>query len=164
MQRIVRQVAFVAAVFVVSDALALPSYKDGNWGVVPQDHGGACVVVLNSEDRMHAFHFAVDGVAKVATVGILDTFVPDRVSASAPKITIDLGPLFRRQLKFEHRSEGSQGYLAADLSQDDLKTVLAALQSGLSGVSLSFANGEVGTFPALTQQPHPLSRNVGMTR
>jgi len=153
MHRILFCIAAAATVFLMgAHAWALPSYKDANWGVVPQDHGNACIVVMNSEDKMHAFHFVVDGQTNAVTVGILDSFAPDRLSAGSPKITVDFGPLFVRQLQFEHRSQGSVGFLAADLSHDDLKNILAALQSGLSGVSLSFADGEVWRIPGPKQE------------
>jgi hypothetical protein len=152
MRRIILHTAFSAiALLMACDAWALPSYKDDSWGVVPQDNGQACVVVLNSEDRLHAFHFAVDGPDQAATIGILDDYVPERLSVSATKITVDLGPSFVRQLEFKHHSSGSMGYLAADLSRDDLKSILTAFQSD-SRVSLSFANGEVWRIPGPKQE------------
>jgi hypothetical protein len=69
------------------------------------------------------------------------------LSAASPKITVNFGPLFVRQLQFEHRSEGAVGYLAANLSEDDLKTILAALETGIPDVTLSFANGDVWRIP-----------------
>jgi len=152
MRRIILRTTFSAiALLVACDAWALPSYKDASWGVVPQDNGNACVVVLNSEDRLHAFHFAVDGGAKAATIGILDSYLPERLSVGPTKVTIDLGPLFVRQLEFKHRSDGAMGYLASELSRDDLKSILAAFQSD-SRVSLSFANGEVWRIPGPKQE------------
>lgn len=152
MHQIILGLAVSSALFLAAvSASASPSYKDESWGVVPQDNGNACVVVLNSEDRMHAFHFAVDGASKRATLGILDSFVPERLSAPSPKITVDFGPLFVRQLQFEHRSDGEVGYLAANLSEDDLKTILAALENGIRDVTVSFANGEVWRIPGPKQ-------------
>jgi hypothetical protein len=60
------------ALLIASGASARPLYKDGNWGVVPQNDGRTCVVVLNSDDRRHAFHFLIDGEQNTATVGIWD--------------------------------------------------------------------------------------------
>jgi hypothetical protein len=99
MQRTIIRVALCATAFLAgAQAWASPSYKDANWGVVPQDNGSVCVVVLNSEDRTHAFHFVVDGGEREATVGILDSFLPSRLSVASTTITVDLGPLFKRQM------------------------------------------------------------------
>ena len=148
MQRVVfgATLSALALLLLGAGAWASPSYKDANWGVVPQENGSACVVVLNSEDKIHAFHFLIDGVDKTASVGILDSFLPNGVSTAAATITVDLGPLFTRQLEFVHHSEGLVGYLAADLSRDDLTSILAALQT-TRGVSLSFDGGEVWRIP-----------------
>jgi hypothetical protein len=147
MQRMLfRSALSLIALLIGADVWASPSYKDANWGVVPQENGNACVVVLNSADRMHAFHFLVDGVDKVATVGILDSFLPSRLATASTTITVDLGPMFTRQLEFKRHSDGLVGYIAADLSRDDLTSILAALQT-TRDVSLSFDNGDVWRIP-----------------
>ena len=147
MQRVMAFTAMAGmALLIGSEAWASPSYKDANWGVVPQDNGRACVVVLNSEDRMHAFHFLVDGTEKAATIGILDSYLPDGLSSASTMIKVDLGPLFTRELEFKRPSDGSPGSLAADISRDDLRSILAALQT-TRAVSLSFDNGEVWRIP-----------------
>ena len=114
-------VAFaVAALLTQSHAWAQPSYEDGSWGVIPQDGGRTCVIVLNSEDKRHAFHFLIDGEQNTATVGILDDFLPDlRYGTASTMITLDLGPQFGRQLEFKRRFDGSLNYLAAELSRED---------------------------------------------
>jgi hypothetical protein len=132
----------IAALLFTADARAEPLYRDGSWGVVPQDAGSTCVVVLNSEDRRQAFHVLIDGAQNAASVGILDAFLPDFASRTTPTmITVDLGPQFARQLEFTLRSDAGVNYLAADLPREELDTVLDALQSGKRGVSLSFENG-----------------------
>ena len=147
MWTVLRTVLPAIALFVASNALALPSYKDANIGVVPQDNGRVCIVVLNSSDRTHAFHFVVDGEKKVVTVGILDRFLPNRSSATSMVINIDLGPLFARRFVFKRHSDGMLSYLGAELSADDVKSTLAALQSDLPGVTITFDNGETWRIP-----------------
>ena len=146
-QGVMVRTAMVAMTLLIgSEAWASPSYKDSNWGVVPQDNGRGCVVVLNSEDRTHAFHFLVDGDEKSGTIGILDSYLPEHVSLASTMVTVDLGPLFTRQLEFKRHADATAGSLAADLSRDDLRSILAALQT-TRGVSLSFDNGEVWRIP-----------------
>jgi hypothetical protein len=67
-------------------------------------------------------------------------------------ITVDLGPQFARRLEFKRHFDGSLNYLAADLAPDDLDSILAALQSGKRGVSLSFENGEMWRIPPPKRQ------------
>jgi hypothetical protein len=138
----------IAAFIVAGDARAEPLYRDGSWGVVPQDAGRTCVVVLSSEDRRHAFHFLIDGAQNAASVGILDDFLPDFSNrTAATMITVDLGPQFARRLEFTRRSDGMVNYIAADLPRQELDSVLDALRSGKRGVSLSFENGEEWRIP-----------------
>ena len=138
----------LATLFIVSVAWAEPLYRDGSWGVVPQDAGRTCVVVLNSEDRRHAFHFVIDGAQNAASVGILDDYLPDPAYMTASTtIGVDLGPEFARKLEFKRRFDGAVNYLAADLPQEDLDSILDALRSGTRGVSLSFENGETWRIP-----------------
>jgi hypothetical protein len=136
------------AMLTATNAWAYPSYEDGTWGVVPQDRGRTCFVVLNSEDKKHAFHFLIDGEKNVATVGILDHFLPDpRNSAASMMITLDLGPEFARRLHLKRRFDGSLNYLAAELQPEDLDPILDALRSRKAGVLLSFESGETWRIP-----------------
>jgi hypothetical protein len=136
----------VIALLTPSNAWAEPLYEDGSWGVVPQDSGKTCIVVLNSEDKKHAFHFLIDGEQNSATVGILDHFLPDsRYGAASTMITLDFQ--FARRLEFKRRFDGSLNYLAAELPPEDLGSILEALRSGKGGVSLSFENGEMWRIP-----------------
>ena len=138
----------ILALIIPSDAWAEPLYRDGSWGVVPQDGGSTCVVVLNSEDRRKAFHFIIDGQQKAASVGILDRFFPDLAPITASTMVImDLGPQFTRPMKFKRHFDGSLGYLSADLAVEDLDSILEALRSVTRGVSLSFENGETWLIP-----------------
>lgn len=138
----------VIAMLTATSAWAYPSYEDGTWGVVPQDSGRTCVVVVNSEDKKHAFHFLIDGENNVATVGILDHFLPGlRNSAASMMITLDLGPDFARRLHLKRRFDGSLNYLAAELPPEDLDPILDALRSRKAGVRLYFENGETWRIP-----------------
>ena len=138
----------VIALLTQSNAWAQPLYEDGSWGVVPQDSGRTCIVVLNSEDKKHAFHFLIDGEQNAATVGILDHFLPDpRYATASTMITLNFGPRFARRLEFKRRFDGSLNYLAAELPSEDLASILKVLRSGKAGVSLSFENGETWRIP-----------------
>lgn len=131
-----------------ASAWAHPSYEDGSWGVVPQDSGRTCIVVVNSEDKEHAFHFLIDGKQNIATIGILDHFLPDlRVGTASTMITLDLGPAFTRRLELKRRFDGSTNYLAAELRPEDLGSILIALRSPRSVVILSFESGETWRLP-----------------
>ena len=117
-------------------------YKDGNWGVVQQNNSRTCIIVLNTDDRRHAFHFLIDGEEKAARVGILQEFLPDTqyLTASKTMVFVDLGLGFARRLAFRPGSDGISNYIAAELSRDDLDRVLSTLEA-THGVSISFSNG-----------------------
>ena len=138
----------VIALLTPWNAWAQALYEDGSWGVVPQDGGKTCIVVLNSEDRKHAFHVLIDGEQNAASVGILDHFLPNaRYNTASTTITVDFGLQFVRRLEFKRRFDGSLNYLAADLPSEDLDPILDALRSGKGGVNLSFENGEIWRIP-----------------
>jgi hypothetical protein len=131
-----------------SNAWAQPLYEDGSWGVVPQDDGRTCIVVLNSEDKKHAFHFLIDGEQNAASVGILDYFLPNPgYYTTSTTITVDLGIQFVRRLEFKPRFDGSLNYMAAELPSKDLDSILEALRSGKRGANLSFENGDIWRIP-----------------
>jgi len=136
------------AVLTPSSAWSQASYEDGSWGVVPQDGGRTCIVVLNSEDRKHAFHVLIDGEQNAASVGILDNFLPSpQDNTASTTITVDFGLQFVRQLELKRRFDGALNYLAAELPLEDLDSIFEALRSGKGGVSLSFENGEIWRIP-----------------
>jgi hypothetical protein len=138
----------VIALLAPQNAWAQPLYEDGTWGVVPQDGGRTCVVVLNSQDKKHAFHFLIDGEQNAATVGILDNFLPDaRYGTASTMVTLNFGSKFARRFEFKRRFDGALHYLAAELRADDLEPILEILRSGRAGVSLSFENGETWRIP-----------------
>lgn len=138
----------VIALLTPSSAWSQASYEDGSWGVVPQDGGRTCIVVLNSEDRKHAFHFLIDGEQNAASVGILDPFLPSpQHNTASTNITLDFGLQFVRELEFKRRFDGSLNYMSAELASEDLDSILEALRSGKGGVHLSFENGEIWRIP-----------------
>ena len=138
----------VIALLTPWNAQAQASYEDGSWGVVPQDGGRTCIVVLNSEDRKRAFHFLIDGEQNAASVGILDDFLPNpRYNTASTMITVDFGLHFVRRLEFKRHFDGSLNYMAAELPSADLDAILEALRSGKGGVNLSFENGEIWRIP-----------------
>lgn len=148
MHRTLRVSLIAAALVTAPDAWGRPLYKDDNWGVIPQDGGKICVVVLNSNDRKHAFHILIDGARKQAFVGILDEFLPGGmyVNASA-KISMHLGVKLVLQLQFKRQFDGALSYLAAPLAPGDLDPVLAALRAADGSVSLAFENGDIWRIP-----------------
>jgi tetratricopeptide (TPR) repeat protein len=147
------------------------SYKDGVWGVVPQNGGKLCMIVLNSDDQKRAFHFLISGSLNVARIEILEKFLPERryLTTSNTSVTVDLGPQFARRLDFAPKSGGTLRYITATLEPDNLSNVLAALQQ-TRGVSLAFENGVKWQFraprnlaaasPAITQCWEEASRGM----
>jgi len=118
-------------------------YKDANWGVVQQNNGRTCIVVLNTDDRRHAFHFVIDGDGKSAQLGILQEFIPDErylVSKKIP-ISVEVGPGFVQQMDFKPGIEGNSRYISAILTRNDLDRILSALEE-TPAVSVSFSTGE----------------------
>jgi hypothetical protein len=137
----------ITALLTPLDASSQAVYEDGSWGVVAQDGGKTCIVVLNSEGKQHALHFLVDGEQQVASIGILDHFLPEpQYDTAAMTITIGFGDQFALQLEFKRRFDGSLYYLAAELPSEHLNSVLEALRSG-NGVNLSFENGDIWRIP-----------------
>ena len=137
------------ALLTPSNAGAQALYEDESWGVVPQDGGRTCIVVLNSPDRKHAFHFLVDGEQNAASVGILDQFLPSpRYNTGSTTITVEFPLQFTLQLEFRRQFDGSLNYLAAELPSENLDSIFEALRSGKGGVNLSFENGEIRRIPA----------------
>ena len=128
-------------------------YKDSHWGVVRQDKGRTCIIVLNTSDRQHAFHFLVDGVQRTAAVGILRGFLPDLsyLRASETSGYLDLGPRFARELTFKPASDGTLEYIAATLEWRDLGLVASALE-GSHGVTMSFTESATWRIPAPERQ------------
>ena len=154
MLAVISAASFVFVVMLTAgSAWAYPLYRDGSWGVVPQDRGRTCVVVVNSVDKRHAFHFLIDGEQNSATIGILDQFLPDlgRDTVST-MITVDFGPEFARRLEFKRRFDGTLDYLAAELPPEDLGSILNAIRARRSDVTLSFENGEMWRIPPPKQQ------------
>jgi hypothetical protein len=119
-------------------------YKDANWGVVQQNGGRTCIVVLNTDDRQHAFHFLIDGENRKAQLGILQEFLPDRryIRIASVQISVALGSGFVSKLEFRPITEGSSKYLAAILTRSDLDRMLSALEEA-AGVSVTFSGGEI---------------------
>ena len=148
MQAFLSKILPLIALLTAAPAWAYPSYKDGSWGVVSQDGGRICVVVVNSEDKKHAFHFLIDGEKNVASIGILDGFLPDlRGGGASLRITLDFGPEFVRRLELKRRFDGSLHYMAAELALEDLDSILVALRARRAGVMLAFENGETWRIP-----------------
>ena len=147
MRGLLRVVVPAAALVMASGAWAAPLYKDKNWGVVRQD-GGICIVVLNSDSRRSAFHFLIDGGRNAGSIGILDEFVPETMSANGSMMaTLDLGPKFARALEFRRQFDGAVNYLTAPLAPSELDSIFAALQAGDRGVNLTFENGDTWRIP-----------------
>ncbi len=148
MRGLLRVVAPTAALVMASAAWAAPLYKDKNWGVVRQDGGRICIVVLSSDSRRNAFHFLIDGERKAGSIGILDEFVPDTMDAKGSMMaTLDLGPNFARALEFRRQFDGAVNYLTASLAPSELDSIFAALQAGDRGVNLTFENGDTWRIP-----------------
>lgn len=148
MRGLLRAVVPAAALVMASGAWAVPLYKDKNWGVVRQDDGRICIVVLNSDSRRNAFHFLIDGGRNAGSIGILDEFVPDTMNARGSLMaTLDLGPRFARALEFRRQFDGAVNYLTAILAPNELASIFAALQAGNRGVSLTFENGDTWRIP-----------------
>jgi len=122
---------------------SLVTYKDTNWGVVRQNNGRTCIVVLNTDDRRHAFHFLIDGESKTAQLGILGEYLPDRGYQPIAKvlISVDAGPGFVQQLEFGPACEGRKNDVAALLKRNDLDRIRHALEM-TSGVTVSFSAGD----------------------
>jgi len=154
MLAVISAASFVFAVLLTAgSAWAYPLYRDGSWGVVPQDRGRTCVVVVNSVDKRHAFHFLIDGEQNSATIGILDQFLPDLGHDTvSTMITVDFGPEFARRLEFKRRFDGTLDYLAAELPPEALSSILNAIRARRSEVTLSFENGEMWRIPPPKQQ------------
>ena len=148
MRGLLRAMVPVAALVATSGAWAAPLYKDKNWGVVRQDGGKICIVVLNSDSRRSAFHFLIDGGRNAGSIGILDEFVPETMSANGSMMaTLDLGPNFARALEFRRQFDGAVNYLTASLDPSELDSIFAALQAGDRGVNLTFENGDTWRIP-----------------
>jgi len=148
MRGLLRVVVSTAALAVASGAWAAPLYKDKNWGVVRQDGGRICIVVLNSDSRRNAFHFLIDGGRNAASVGILDEFVPGTMDAKGTMTaTLDLGPRFAHALEFRRQFDGAVNYLTASLAPGELDSIFAALRAGDRGVNLTFENGDTWRIP-----------------
>jgi hypothetical protein len=149
MQRVLRAIVPAAALMIASGAWAAPLYKDKNWGVVRQDGGKVCIVVLNSDSRRNAFHFLIDGEQNTASVGILDEFLPDTMNAEGSTVaTLDVGPAFSRTLEFRRQFDGAANYLSASLAPHEFDSIFAALVAGHRGVNLSFENGDTWRIPS----------------
>ena len=118
-------------------------YKDANWGVVQQNNGHTCIVVLNTDDRRHAFHLLIDGENKIAQLGILEEFLSDRWAPAIAKlqISVEFGPGFVQQFDFEPGHEQGSKYIAAVLTRHDLDRILSALEE-MPRVNVSFPMGE----------------------
>ena len=144
-----RRVAICLAAWVVLSAWSaragesIVMYKDKNWGVVQQNNGRTCIVVLNTDDRRHAFHFLIDGENRIAQLGILQEFLPDSPSPAPAKvrISLELGSDFVQQFDFEPESQNGSKLIAAVLTRRDLDRILTALEETPT-VNVSFANGE----------------------
>ena len=148
MRGLLRVVASTAALVMASGAWAAPLYKDKNWGVVRQDGGSVCIVVLNSDSRRNAFHFLIDGNRHAGSIGILDEFVPDAMGAKdSMSATLDLGPRFARTLEFTRQFDGAANYLTASLAPSELDTIRTALEAGDRGVNLTLENGDMWRIP-----------------
>jgi hypothetical protein len=122
---------------------SLVTYKDANWGVVRQNNGHTCIVVLNTDDRRHAFHFLIDGENKTAQLGILGEYLPDRGNQPIANvlISVDAGPGFVQKMEFGPASDGRTNDIAALLKRNDLDRIRHALEV-TSGVTVSFSAGD----------------------
>ena len=148
MQRVLRAMVAAVVLMMASAAWAAPLYKDKNWGVIRQEDGKTCIVVLNSDSRRNAFHFLIDGGQNTASIGILDEFLPDSVSANGSTMAIlDLGPKFSRTLEFRRQFDGAVNYLTASLAPSELDSSFAALLAENPGVNLTFENGDTWHIP-----------------
>jgi hypothetical protein len=124
-------------------------HKDANWGIVQQNHGRTCIVVLNTDDRRHAFHFVIDGDSKTAQLGILQEFLPDErfLVSTKTRISVAVGPDFVQQMEFRPGIEGKSKYISAILTRNDLDRILSALEE-TPEVSVAFSSGEIWQIPA----------------
>ena len=134
--------AFHAGSGAVAQETSSVLYKDSNWGIVEQNGGKTCIVVLNTDDRRHAFHFLVDGELGLAGIGILRDFLPGPGYLTAKKTVayLDLGPTFAHEFAFTPRFDTMPMSIEADIPWRDLGGMLRAFED-MHGATLTFAGG-----------------------